>query len=104
MTDGRAGGGEPAGFELEHSRRPATRQANPPWLQLRHTVDDDAAAVEGDDVDRKTHAAGVNAAAGNDPERLAGIESAARQESDSPIGTRRGHADPVRDDGPGARV
>ena len=52
---------------------PRTRQPDAPRLQPRHLIDDHAALVERDDVDREPHAPRVHAPARHDPERLAGI-------------------------------
>ena len=88
-SDGRApvpdASSVPAG-QLEHAGGAAARQPDPPGLQVRHAVDDDAGLVEREHVDGEPHAPRVHAAARHDPQRLAGFEAAARQQPD---GARR---------------
>ena len=63
---------------------PAARKTNAPRFHVNDAVDDHPAIVERDHVNWKSHPAGMNAPAGNDPQPLARLEPVARQQPDRP--------------------
>ena len=67
-------------------------------------IDHHALVVERHDVDGEAHPAGVDAPARHDPQRLAGIQPVAGQESDGARGARVRHRDVVGDDRAGIQV